>query len=55
MELTKDNILKMLDSLQVGMDILRKEKDISAKMEGYIHGYEAALNNIRSIVSTNME
>ena len=51
MEITKDNILKMLDALQTGMDELRKEKNLSAKQAGYIHGYEDALKNIRFIVS----
>ena len=55
MEITKDNIMKMLDALQSGMDELRKEKNLSAKQAGYIHGYEDALKNIRFIVSVNMK
>lgn len=55
MECTKDNVLRMLDCLQIGMDELRKEKQLSAKQAGYIHGYEAALNNIRFIVSVVWE
>lgn len=55
MKCTKDNVLRMLDALQVGMDELRKEKQLSAKQAGYIHGYEDALKNIRFIVSVNME
>ena len=55
MKVNKDNVLKMLDALQVGMDELRKEKNLSAKQAGYIHGYEDALKNIRFIVSLNME
>lgn len=55
MEITKDNIMKMLDALQAGMDEARKEKNLSAKRAGYILGYEAALKNIRFIVSVNMK
>lgn len=55
MEITKDNIMKMLDALQAGMDEARKGKNLSAKRAGYILGYEAALKNIRFIVSVNMK
>lgn len=55
MKVTKDNVLRMLDALQVGMDTLREEKHMDAKQAGYIHGYEDALKNIRFIVSVNME
>lgn len=52
MEMTRDDILRMLDALQVGMDVLREEKHLDAKQAGYIHGYEDALKNMRFIVST---
>ena len=55
MKVTKDNILRMLDALQVGMDTLREEKQLDAKQAGYIHGYDDALKNIRFIVSVIME
>lgn len=55
MKVNKENVLKMLDALQVGMDELRKEKNLGTKQAGYIHGYEDALKNIRFIVSLNME
>lgn len=55
MEMTRDNILRMLDALQVGMDVLREEKHLDAKQAGYIHGYEDALKNIRFIVSAIWE
>lgn len=55
MKCTRDNVLRMLDALQVGMDDLRREKGLSAKQAGYIHGYEDALKNIRFIVTLNME
>lgn len=55
MEMTRDNILHMLDALQVGMDVLREEKHLDAKQAGYIHGYEDALQNIRFIVSAIWE
>ena len=55
MEVTKDNVLRMLDALQAGMDTLREEKHLNAKQAGYIHGYEDALKNIRFIVSVNMK
>lgn len=55
MEFSKDNVLRLLDALQTGMDVLRQEKNMSAKGAGYIHGYEDALKNVRFVITLNME
>ena len=50
MEASKETVLRMLDALQEGMNVLREEKHLSAKQAGYIHGYEDALKSIRFIL-----
>lgn len=55
MEMTRDDILHVLDALQEGMNTLREEKHLDAKQAGYIHGYEDALKNMRFIVSAIWE
>ena len=55
MEMTRDDILHVLDALQEGINTLREEKHLDAKQAGYIHGYEDALKNMRFIVSAIWE
>lgn len=50
MEVSKETVLRMLDALQEGMNVLREEKHLNAKQAGYIHGYEDALKSIRFIL-----
>lgn len=55
MEMTRDDILHVLDALQEGMNTLREEKHLDAKQAGYIHGYEDTQKNVRFIVSAIWE
>ena len=50
MKVSKEIVLRILDALQEGMNVLREERRLSAKQAGYIHGYEDALKNIRFIL-----
>lgn len=54
MKCTRDNVLRMLDALQTGMESAQREKPDQVKI-AYNEGYLAALKNIRFIVSVVWE
>ena len=54
MKCTRDNVLRMLDALQTGMESAQREKPDQVKI-AYNEGYLTALKNIRFIVSAVWE
>lgn len=55
MVVNKDNVLRMLDALQQGLDEANAGRKLDAIKIGYNEGYLTALKNIRFIVSVVWE